>query len=168
MKTTFSQIRRSLFASVAAISLTFMSSVRGDDLGEALRHVGWEGILGTWVDSETKGDAVITSYAWKFENKLIEVNTTVGDTKSVLLMGFDPENEAVYVLGGDNKGGGSMGKWSIDGEDAVLELQYRSGEGEKGTMKIRHHMVDADTMKLTISSGENEEAAEVTLVRSKK
>ena len=61
-----------------------------------------------------------------------------------------------------------MGKWSIDGEDAVLELQYRSGEGEKGTMKIRHHMVDADTKKLTISSGENEEAAEVTLVRSKK
>ncbi|MGJ8697411.1 MAG: hypothetical protein ACSHYF_13930 [Verrucomicrobiaceae bacterium] len=168
MKTNLSLFRRSFLASIAALAFAVTSSARADDLGDALRHAGWEGILGTWVDSDTKGEVIKTIYAWKFEDKLIEVNTSYGDTKSVSLMAFDPDKEAVFSVSGDNKGGGSIGKWSMDGEDAILELQYRSGEGEKGTMKIRHHMVDGDTMKVTISSEENGQTGELTLVRAKK
>ncbi|MEJ6559658.1 MAG: hypothetical protein QNL71_01215 [Akkermansiaceae bacterium] len=168
IKTTFSQIRSSLFAGIAVISFAFTSVVRGADLGEALQHAGWAGILGTWVDADTKGEIVKSTYAWKFEGKLIEVNASFGETKSVAFMSFDPENKTVYHVSGDDKGGGSIGKWSLDGEDAVLDIQYRSGDGEKGTMKIRHHKVDDDTMQLTTSNGENDESLEVTLVRSKK
>lgn len=166
MKTTFSFFRRVVLASVAA--LTFTVSSHGDDLGDALKHVGWEGIIGTWVDSDTKGKVLTTSYAWKFENKLIEVNSSYGDTKSASLMAFDPDNEAVYVISGDNKGGGSMGKWSMEGDDAVLQIQFRTGEGEKGTMKMVHHKVDKDTLKVTISLNESDDTSEITLVRVKK
>lgn len=166
MKNTFSIFRRAVLASIAA--LTFTVSSHGDDLGDALKHVGWENIIGTWVDSDTKGRTLTTTYAWKFENKLIEVNSSYGDTKSASLMAFDPDNESVYVISGDNKGGGSMGRWSLDGDDAVLQIQFRTGDGGKGTMKLVHHKVDKDTLKVTISLNDSDDAAEITLVRAKK
>jgi hypothetical protein len=71
------------------------------------------------------------------------------------------------MMGGNNKGGGSIGKWSMDGEDAVLELSFVSETGDKGTMKFKHHRVDEDTIKITGSSGESGEEFTVTLVRAK-
>ena len=119
------------------------------------------------MDSETKGERVKVAYAWKFENKLIEVNSKMGETESVSLMGFNPDTEEVFMMGGNNKGGGSIGQWSMDGEDAVLELSYVSETGDRGTMKIKHHRVDEDTIKITGSSEEGGEEFIVTLVRAK-
>jgi len=165
MKYSISQLCRSFCALLASFTIT--SSAQGADLGEALDSVNWRGILGTWVDSETKGERVKVAYSWKFKNKLIEVNSKMGETQSLSLMGFNPDTEEVFMMGGNNKGGGSIGKWSMDGNDAVLELAYVSETGEKGTMKFKHHQVDKDTIKITGSSGESGEEFTVTLVRAK-
>ena len=170
MKFTMTQLCRSFLAliGIATIAVTGLTTpVRGADLGEALDSVEWRGILGTWVDSETKGEQVKVAYAWKFENKLIEVNSKMGETQSISLMGFNPDTEEVFMMGGNNKGGGSIGKWSMDGEDAVLELSFVSETGDKGTMKFKHHRVDGDTIKITVSTGESDEEFTVTLVRAK-
>ena len=164
MKSTITQLRRSFLALLAYFTIT--SSAQGADLGEALDSVNWRGILGTWVDSETKGERVKVAYAWKFKDKLIEVNSKMGETESISLMGFNPETEEVFMMGGNNKGGGSIGKWSMDGEDAVLELSYVSETGDKGTMKFKHHRVDKDTIKITGSIGDSGEEFAVTLVRA--
>ena len=158
--------RRSLLT-LTAVCLT-LSPLRATDLGEAIRHVGWEGIVGTWVDADTKGKAFKTTYAWKYKDKLIEINSTWGETKSTALMGFNPDTEEVYLMGANNKGGGTLGKWSMDGDDAILEVAYVTADGEKGSMKFRHHKVDADTLKITISTPDNDRTQEVTLVRAKK
>jgi len=152
-------------ATIAATGLT--TPTQGADLREALDSVKWSGILGTWVDSETKGEQVKVAYTWKFKNKLIEVRSKMGKTRGISLMGFNPDTEEVFMMGGNNKGGGSIGKWSMDGEDAVLELSFVSETGDKGTMKIKHHRVDEDTIKITGSSEENDEEFTVTLVRAK-
>ncbi len=170
MKSTMTQLYRSFLAliGIATIAVTGLTTpAQGADLGEALDSVKWRGILGTWVDSETKGERVKVAYAWKFENKLIEVNSKMGETESVSLMGFNPDTEEVFMMGGNNKGGGSIGQWSMDGEDAVLELSYVSETGDRGTMKIKHHRVDEDTIKITGSSEEGGEEFIVTLVRAK-
>jgi hypothetical protein len=162
-------IRRSLlaFAGIVALAVTgFTGRAQGGDLAEALDHVNWKGIVGTWVDSETKGERVKIVYAWKFENKLIEVNSKMGDTQSVSLMGFNPETEEVFMMGGNNKGGASLGKWTMDGEDAVLEISYVDAEGEKGTMTFKHHRVDDDTIEISGTAGEGREFS-LTVVRSK-
>jgi hypothetical protein len=164
------QLYRSFLAliGIATIAVTGLTTpAQGADLGEALDSVKWRGILGTWVDSETKGERVTVAYAWKFENKLIEVNSKMGETESVSLMGFNPDTEEVFMMGGNNKGGGSIGQWSMDGEDAMLELSYVSETGDRGTMKIKHHRVDEDTIKITGSSEEGGEEFSVTLVRAK-
>ena len=165
------KLRRSFLALIGIVSLTITgltSPAQGEDLGGALESVNWKDIIGTWVDSESKGERVTLSYSWKFENKVIEVNSKMGELKSVSLMVFNPESEEVFMAGGNNKGGGSMGKWSIDNGDAVLDLSYIRSDGEKGKMKIRHHRVDKDTIKVTGSSGDDSgEGFTITLVRKK-
>lgn len=165
-----SRIRHSILAltGIAALTVTGLTqSVQGADLAEALEHVKWKGIVGTWVDSETKGERVKISYVWKFENKLIEVNSKMGDTESVSLMGFNPETEEVFLMGGNSKGGASLGKWEMDGEDAVLELTFVDAEGEKGSMAFKHHQVDNDTIEISGTNGEGGETFTLTVVRVK-
>jgi len=164
------QIRRSILAlaEIAAFAVTGISQpAQGADLAEALDQVKWKGIVGTWVDSETKGERVKIVYAWKYENKLIEVNSKMGDTESVSLMGFNPETEEVFMMGGNNKGAASLGKWTMDGDDAVLTVSYVDGEGEKGTMIFKHHRVDDDTIEISGSTGEAGQSFTLTVERSK-
>ena len=170
MKSTMTQLSRSFLAliGIATIAATGLTTpTQGADLREALDSVKWSGILGTWVDSETKGEQVKVAYTWKFKNKLIEVRSKMGKTRGISLMGFNPDTEEVFMMGGNNKGGGSIGKWSMDGEDAVLELSFVSETGDKGTMKIKHHRVDVDTIRITGFSEESDEEFSVTLVRAK-
>ena len=170
MKSTMTQLSRSFLAliGIATIAATGLTTpTQGADLREALDSVKWSGILGTWVDSETKGEQVKVAYTWKFKNKLIEVRSKMGKTRGISLMVFNPDTEEVFMMGGNNKGGGSIGKWSMDGEDAVLELSFVSETGDKGRMKIKHHRVDEDTIKITGSSEESDEEFTVTLVRAK-
>ena len=170
MKFTMTQLGRSFLAliGIATIAATGLTTpTQGADLREALDSVKWSGILGTWVDSETKGEQVKVAYTWKFKNKLIEVRSKMGKTRGISLMGFNPDTEEVFMMGGNNKGGGSIGKWSMDGEDAVLELSFVSETGDKGTMKIKHHRVDEDTIRITGFSEESDEEFSVTLVRAK-
>ena len=164
------QIRRSVFAlacSSALLSLTLVAPATGADLGEALDSVNGRVIIGTWVDSETKGERIKVVYSWKFKNKLIEVNTKMGESESVALMGFNPATEEVYMVGANNKGGGSIGKWTMDGEDAVLELSYVSEEGETGKMSYKHHWVDKDTIEVSGMTEDGQQAFTLTLVRAK-
>lgn len=161
-------IGRSVFSLLgcAAISMSAMiSQLRADDLSEALEYAGWTGILGTWVDEDSKGNRVKITYAWKFEGKLIEVTSKMGDTQSVSLMGFNPETEEVYMVGGNSKGGGSLGKWRMEGADVVLELGYMSPTGDKGGMSLRHHRVDDDTIVVS-GNGENGNPFTLRLVRA--
>lgn len=164
------RLRRSFLAltGIAALAITGLTApAQGADLGEALDHVNWRGILGTWVDSETKGERVRIAYTWKYENKLIEVNSSMGKTKSVSLMGFNPDSEEIFMMGGNNKGGGTIGKWSMEGEDAILDLSYIRANGEKGKMKLKHHRVNENTIEVTGTSEETGESFTLTLVRSK-
>jgi len=164
------KLRRSILAltGITALAISGLTiPAQGADLGEALDHAKWRGIVGTWVDSDTKGENLKITYAWKFENKLIEVNSTMGETKSLSLMGFNPDTEEVFMMGANSKGGGSIGKWTMDGADAVLDLAYVGPDGETGKMKLKHHKVDDDTIEITGTAEEGGDEFKITLVRSK-
>ena len=170
MSSIIMKLRRSILAltGIASLAITGLTTpAQGADLGEALDSVKWRGILGTWVDSETKSERVKIVYAWKFENKLIEVNSTMGETKGISLMGYNPDTEEVFMMGGNSKGGGNIGKWTMEGSDAVLDLSYVRADGEKGKMNIKHHWVNDDTLEISGTTEEGGESFTMTLVRSK-
>lgn len=75
-----------------------------------LRESGWDWILGTWVDEDTNGDSVKITYAWRFEDRVVEVTSKTGKLETVGLVGVNAKTGEVHHLGADNQGGGCLGK----------------------------------------------------------
>ena len=148
----------------ALLTVAGASSAAAENLGDLLRQTGWDRILGTWVDQDTNGDTVKITYAWKFKDRVVEVNSKAGKLETVGLIGVNAKTGDVHHLGADNQGGGSIGKWRVEDGDAVLELAFVSGDGKEGGMKIRQHLKDNDTLVLTV---EAPEPITLTLVRVK-
>ena len=159
------KIRTCVAAFAAMLTILGASSAAAENLGEMLRESGWDRILGTWVDQDTNGDTVKITYAWKFKDRVVEVNSKAGDLETVGLIGVNAKTGEVHHLGADNQGGGSIGKWSLEDGDAVLELAFVTGEGKEGGMKIRQDLKDDNTLVLTV---EAPEPITLTLIRAKR
>jgi hypothetical protein len=137
-------------AFAAVLTLAGGSSAAAEKLGDILRESGWDRIIGTWVDADTKGAKFKTTYAWRFKNTVVEITTTDGKKETVALMGLNAKTGDVYNLAADNQGAASLGKWELADGDAVLELGFVNGEGQEGGLRIRHHLEDNDTLVVTI------------------
>jgi YVTN family beta-propeller protein len=122
-----------------------------ESLAGILKAAGWEGIVGTWVDKATKGTIAKTTYRWSLPGRVLEVRNEGGETPSVALIGVNPTNGDVFHVGGDSKGSSFLGTWNIDdGGIATLSLQIAGAEGNEFTLQIRHELLDADTIRITI------------------
>ncbi|NNC89039.1 MAG: hypothetical protein HKN82_11325 [Akkermansiaceae bacterium] len=144
--------------SLCAVCLTMWalaSPTTAETLGDILREAGWDKIVGTWLDAETGGDAVKTTYKWRIRDHVLEVTTHTAGTESVGMIARVGGSGEVVHAGADNQGGTAVGKWSADDGDAILDLEYATAAGDEGEMRIRHHLKDVDTMVVTIETGED-------------
>lgn len=139
-------------------------SAPAETLGDMLRTAGWDKIIGTWVDADTKGKNIRVKYAWKYEDHAIQVTSKMGEIHSTGLIGRNAATGEVFMSGINSKGGATLGKWVEEDGDAVLEAGFVSDTGEEGTMRIRHHLKDDNTMVVTIPREEAEDIT-ITLVR---
>jgi hypothetical protein len=122
-----------------------------ESLAGILKAAGWEGIVGTWVDKATNGTIAKTTYRWSLPGRVMEVRNEGGETPSVALIGVNPTNGDVFHVGGDSKGSSFLGTWNIDdGGIATLSLQIAGADGNEFTLQVRHELLDADTMRITI------------------
>lgn len=135
---------------LALLSLADNSARAAESLGDTLRKCGWEHIIGTWVDAETKGSKITTTYAWKYQDRVIQITTREGDKESVAIMNRNPNTGKVTTASADNQGGGSIGEWSLEDGDAVLGIAFVTGAGEEGVLRFRHHLDDKDTLLVTV------------------
>lgn len=153
---------------LAALTITFAvfqpSAANAETLGDMLRESGWDRILGTWVDADSDGTMFQLTYAWKFQDTLIEVSSQGPSRKSTGLIGRHPKTGAVHSVGADDKGGGSIGTWGTEGDDAVLDMSYVTAEGEEGSVQVRYHLEDDDT--LLVSFGQ-EQTTKIKMKRKK-
>lgn len=139
-----------LFVFLTATSVTSAA----DKLSDMMRESGWENIIGIWVDPETNGQKHKTTYAWKLEDRVIEIISQQGEKKQVSLIGVNAKNGDVFHMGVDSDGGSSLGKWEMDGNgDAVLGLIYTTADGDSGSLNIRHHRVSEKEMTITLELG---------------
>ena len=119
-------------------------------LGDTLRESKWDGIIGTWVDPETKGQNMKVTYAWKVKDHAILVTGTAFGTNSVAIMGRSAKDGTVFHVGADSKGTSVLGKWDFKDGDAILGLGFVSGEGVEGVMQIRYTMKDENTVVVSL------------------
>ena len=139
------------FAALAAtLTLGVCTPTFADDLGTELRKSGWDRIIGTWVDPETKGTQHKVTYAWKYKDTVIEIVNRGREKETTALMGRNPKSGEVFHVAADNQGGSSIGKWRVENGEAVLGLLFVTGTGEEGGLEIRHTLVDDNTMRVTV------------------
>ena len=119
-------------------------------LGDALRESKWEGIIGTWVDPETKGRNKKIAYAWKVKDHAILATGSGSGTNSVAIIGRNAKDETVYHVGADHKGTSVLGKWTFKNDTAVLELGFVTGDGVEGVMQIRYTKKDENTLVVSL------------------
>ena len=142
------RIYTSLIATLFLFSA--MPAAEAEDLGAALTDSGWGGIIGTWVDIETKGRKHKVTYRWIYKGKAIEVVSREGEKESTAIIGMKPDGETVFHMGVDNEGGSFIGEWTEDGQEAVLGLAFVTGKGEEGAIEIRQKLVAADALQVKV------------------
>ena len=122
-----------------------------EDLSDILRESKWSGIIGTWVDPDSNGAAIKTTYAWKIKNRVIEVTQKEGQKETVSLMGVNAKTGKAFQMGADSDGGSFLGEWNMEKNgDAVLGIGFTGPDGSEGTFSMRHRMENKDTMLVTI------------------
>ena len=139
-----------LTALAASLILGICTPTFAGDLGTELRKFGWNRIIGTWVDPETKGAKHKLTFAWQYQDKVIEIVNREGAKETTALMGRNPKSGEVFHVGADSEGGSSIGKWKIENGEVVLGLLFVTGAGEEGGLAIRHKLVDDNTMLVTV------------------
>ncbi len=137
-------------ALIAMLSIGTTLCEADENLGNVLSESGWDRIIGTWVDAETRGTKSTTTYAWKFKNRVIEVMSQNGKRETVSLIGRNPKTGEVFNISANNKGGSSLGKWTLEEGKAILDLLFVTGEGVEGALRIRFRLKDDNTMIVTI------------------
>ena len=120
------------------------------NLGDALRDSKWDGIIGTWIDPETKGRNNGISFVWQVKDHAILAKGAAFGTQSVALIGRNAKDGTVFHVGADDKGSSVLGKWTFKNDDAVLELGFVTGEGVEGVMKIRYVKKDENTLTVSL------------------
>ena len=119
-------------------------------LGDTLRESKWDGIIGTWVDPETKGQNKKVAYAWKVKGHAILATGTAFGTNSVAIMGRNAKDATVFHVGADDKGTSVLGKWTFKDGEAILELGFVTGDGVEGVMQIRYTKKDENTLIVNV------------------
>ena len=138
---------------VALMAILFMLcgvTSYAETLGDVLKESKWDGIIGTWVDTETKGQNRKATYAWQIKDHAILVTSTVFGTKGVAIMGRNGKDGKVFHTGTDNKGTSVLGQWELKKGMAILKLGFVTGEGSEGAMQIRYAMKNESTMTVSV------------------
>ncbi len=151
--------------SVAVVVNTQTASSQ-ETLASKLKKAKWDAIIGTWVDPETKGKKMTTSYEWKIKDQVVEINTKDNDLESTALMGVNGKTGDIFHMGADSSGTSSLGNWSVESNgDAVLGFVYTTATGQEGMLSIRQRFQDKNTLQVTI---ELQQPVKYNLVRKAK
>ena len=144
------KLKLTLIALIGISIFGNLTSVRAENLGTELRKSGWEGIIGTWVDPETKGAKHRVTYRWQYKDKVIEITNRDTQKETTALMGRNPKSGKIFHVAADNEGGSSIGKWTFENNEFVLGLLFVAGTGEEGILQIRHKLINHDTLVVTV------------------
>ncbi len=121
-----------------------------EELADILQKMQLSPLVGTWVDADTKGATRTVSYAWKIQDKVLEVTNKGGSKQSVSLLAVNAKNNKVVQMGADSEGATFLGEWSLKPKQAVIGLLFTGGDGAQGALQIRQRLVDRDNMVITV------------------
>lgn len=148
------QINRILTCAFSSCLLLFSpgNAEGNENLADILRKTKWDGIVGTWVDENTNGKSLSSTFSWKIKNRVLENTSRQGKEKEdVSLIGVNAKTGQIFNMGAGSDGGSSLGEWKFSASvEASLGTLYTAGTGQEGALSIRYRLVDQDTLEMTI------------------
>ncbi len=128
------------------------NAVGDENLAEILRNAKWDGIVGTWVDENTNGKSLSSTFSWKIKNRVLENSSRQGKEKEdVSLIGVNAKTGQIYNMSAGSDGGSSLGEWKFSASgEASLGILYTAGTGQEGALSIRYRLVNQDTLEMTV------------------
>ncbi len=138
---------------------------KGQLLSDVMREAGVDRLIGTWVDTGSKGAGLKQTFRWKLKDRIIEHTSKDPNNESVALIALNPESGEVQHHGGDRDGATFRGAWDVSPEgDALLKVSFVNAKLEQGTITIRYHFESDDALTLTV---ELPQPIQVKMIRSK-
>ena len=129
-----------------------------ETLEEKLKGGGYEWLLGKWADKETNGQAMKISYELRLDGHAVAVKLETPERKAEGLIALNPKSGDVGYIAVDNKGGGAMGKVTVEDGKVVMKLSYTGGDGDGGKMGIVHEKKDSESLRLIVHAMDSEGA----------
>jgi hypothetical protein len=134
----------------AVLTIGSVRCTAATNLGDVLRESGWDRVVGTWIDVETRGVKSTRTFAWRFKDRVLEITARDGNKETVSLMGFNAKTSEVFNLSVDNQGASSLGRWTFEEDQAMLELKFVTGRGQEGALRVTYTLEDEHTMIVTV------------------
>lgn len=137
---------------VAGLLVGGTVAVAAENLGSILRKSGWDRMIGTWVDAQTKGQMYRSVTFWRFKDQVLEsLNEDFQEEKQeISLMIYNPKKGEVYQVSADDHGGSTSGRWTFSADEAILDLGFVTPDKQEGLLQFHYRFIDDDTMMLTI------------------
>ena len=147
---------------IVLLCFAVSSAIAEDNFGALITKTGWEKIIGTWVDAETKGKKTKSTFSWKYKDHVLESVTNQPDRETLSIFTFNPTTGKVFVGSADTVGASSKGEVEFTKGVATFKIAYVTEKGKAGNAEIKYTLADENTMKITYFFGE---AFTMTLVR---
>ena len=135
-----------------------------NNLGNIVRNGGWEGLLGTWVDTGTLGEFRVT-LDWKIEDQMLELTNVDQAGPTIAVIRINPKTGAIDHSATNHSGTTISGHWNFDSDQGpIMTGTFATAEGVEGNMSMQFMPQNADSMILAVKLLDNP-ASNIQLVR---
>ena len=96
----------------AVMTLAAANAPAAEELSDILREAKWDGIVGTWIDADTKGAGYKVAFAWKIKDRVLESTSWEENGKKQTggLMAVNGKTGKVFHMGADSADASSLGE----------------------------------------------------------
>jgi len=143
-------LKTALLTLVVMLVVCTTQAAAQQSLGDLAKEYGVDWLVGNWVTTTEEGEKLQLIYRWKLNKHLITMQIKVGEFEYLGMVFYKPMDEQVIQVGADNRGGGSRGLWTVEGDKAILKIEYTDTYGETRRFAAAHSRIDKTTMKVEL------------------
>jgi hypothetical protein len=118
-------------------------------LGDLVTESGFDWVIGKWV-GQVEEQKVELEWKWALDKHIMLVEVKAGEYRSHSMIMYVASRDEVIEVGADNQGGTERGRWSAEGDDAVVRSEETNVYGQVEKSEGVVSKMDADTMKITL------------------
>jgi hypothetical protein len=130
------------------LSLTIAANAaEPNNISDIFKTGGFDWLIGKWLTTTDANEKAEAEFKLKTDGYVISIEATVGRYEYTGIAYYEPETKRIVHTGADNKGRIFGGRWKIQDNQLVLNLDQTAPDGQ-----ITHFIrfiskADANTMK---------------------